>query len=207
MLSDIFRSVTDWLVGLIGSLGYFGIFILMVIESSFVPFPSEIILIPAGVLVSQGEMSFLLVFILGVLGSLVGALINYYLALKLGRRGVNRLIEKYGKVFFIDDKKLENSDKFFEKHGEITTFLGRLIPVIRQLISIPAGFSKMNLGKFCVYTSLGAGIWTLILIGLGYWFGENIELVEQNMGIVSAILLAFALFVVLIYLWIRKKSK
>jgi len=205
LLVDLFNGIVEGLVGLIDSLGYFGVFILMAIESSFVPFPSEVILIPAGVLVQRGEMSFLLVFIVGVLGSLAGALINYCLAFYLGRKGVERLIKKYGKIFLIDNEKLERSDNFFERHGEVTTFVGRLIPVIRQLISIPAGFSKMNVWKFSFYTALGAGIWTAILITLGYVFGDNMAVIEQNLSVISLVVMGFALIVVLVYLLVKRR--
>ena len=207
MVREIFNQVVEGLVGLIGSLDYLGIFLLMVIESSFIPFPSEVVLIPAGVLVQRGEMSFLLVLFAGIFGSLIGALINYYLALYLGRRAVNKLIDKYGKAFLLNREKLEKSDKYFERHGEITTFVGRLIPMIRQLISIPAGFSKMNLGRFAVYTSIGAGVWSLILIMIGYIYGENQALIQSNLRVVSSLLICFSLVVVLVYLLVKKKGK
>ena len=208
MAIEIFDSIANWLINIIDSLGYFGIFILMTIESSFIPFPSELVLIPAGVLVYRGEMSFWLVFLTGVLGSLVGALINYYLAFFLGRKGVNKLISKYGKVFFITEKSLEKSDKFFEEHGEITNFIGRLIPLVRQWISIPAGFSKMNLGKFCFYTILGAGIWNFLLVGLGYVFAENIAVIKENFNAINMLIITIVLVIVLIYLLIiRTKNK
>lgn len=179
----------------------------MTIESSFFPFPSEIILIPAGTLVAKGEMMFSLVFLAGLLGSITGALINFFLALFLGRGIIETIISKHGKKIFLTQKKLEKTDKYFEKHGEITTFIGRLIPVIRQLISLPAGFSKMNLAKFCIFTGLGAGIWTAILILLGYFFGNNLEWINKNINILSLILVLISLIVLIIYILTNKKYK
>ena len=207
MIKEILNNIFQYVLELSYSFGYFGIFILMTIESSFVPFPSEIVLIPAGILIAKGEMSFYLVFIFSLLGSLTGALVNYYLALYLGRPAVNKLILRYGKIFFIDKNSLLKSEVFFQKHGEITTFVGRLIPVIRQLISLPAGFSKMNMSKFLIYTTLGAGIWSLILIYIGIIFGNNIELVKQNLDIITYWILAICLIIILVYLLIKKRKK
>ena len=204
MLKDFVYSFSIKLVDIMSGLGYFGIFVLMAIESSFIPFPSEIVLIPAGFLVQQGKMNFLIVLFMAILGSLVGALFNYFIALKFGRNGIDKLINKYGKLFFIDNNKLNKSDEFFSKYGDITTFSGRLIPVIRQWISIPAGFSKMPLNKFCIYTSLGAGIWSFILIYLGYLFGENLNIINKNLNIISWILIFLVAIIFLVYFLKRK---
>ena len=204
---EFFYQIIQGLLDLISRLGYFGIFIGMTIESSFFPFPSEIILIPAGALVASGEMAFAPVFIAGLLGSLAGALINFFLAFYLGRRTINFLIAKYGKAFFLNERKLEKSDNYFKKHGEITTFIGRLIPVVRQLISLPAGFSKMNIFKFSLFTSLGAGIWVFILIYLGYLFGNNSELIKANMNLILLTILLLSAIILLIYLIVRRKRK
>jgi len=206
MVVELYNAVLDVLLNLASSLGYVGIFLLMAVESSFIPFPSELVLIPAGVLVQKGEMSFAIVLVAGVLGSIVGALINYSLALYLGRGTVNKLISKYGKAFFISRKSVKKSEKYFEKHGEITTFVGRLIPGIRQVISLPAGFAKMRLGKFVLYTGLGAGVWSFILIYLGFLFGNNMALIEENLRFITLIVIAFLLIFVLVYT-LKKLSK
>jgi len=208
MLSEVLKSFASWLVSLIGYSGYAGIFILMAVESSFIPFPSEIVMIPAGWLVATGQMSFILALIAGVLGSLVGALFNYYLAFHLGRKAVKKLVSGYGKLFFIDENSIEKSERFFEKHGHITTFVGRLIPVVRQLISLPAGFAKMSLAKFCIYTAAGAGIWSLILLWLGYSFGNNQALIEQNLNLITWLVVAAVAAIIFVYaLCIRNKKR
>lgn len=206
MFVEFYHSAVEFLLNLTDSLGYVGIFLLMTLESSFIPFPSEIILIPAGALVQRGEMLFSLVLIAGILGSLAGALINYAIALHFGRRVIDGLMKRYGKIFLIGEESLEKSEKYFDKHGEITTFIGRLIPVIRQLISLPAGFAKMNLIKFSFYTALGAGIWSLILIYLGYLFGGNVEVIGQNLDIITMGILTVSLVVILIYILVKKKK-
>lgn len=202
----LFEQAVNLVVNVINSLGYLGIFIGMTIESSFIPFPSEVIMIPAGILAYQGKMSLILAFSAGLAGSLAGALINYYIALHVGRRIINHLVFKYGRFLLITNDSLSKSEKYFEKHGEITTFVGRLIPAVRQLISLPAGFAKMNMTKFCIYTCLGAGIWIALLLGFGYFFGA---LTPAGKFIITLILLAIALLVILIYLTyqIKKRKK
>ncbi|MEM4625251.1 MAG: DedA family protein [Candidatus Pacearchaeota archaeon] len=207
MLENLIQSLISLLVNSISSLGYIGILTLMAIESSFIPFPSEIILIPAGVSIARGEMNFWIVLLMSLLGSLIGALFNYYIALNLGRKTTEKLILKYGKVLFIKKESLTKADDYFEKHGEITTFIGRLIPVIRQLISLPAGFSRMNLIKFCFYTLLGAGIWSLILIFLGYFYGNNEQIINKNLPIITLITIILSCITVIIYWYIKERKR
>jgi membrane protein DedA with SNARE-associated domain len=179
----------------------------MTIESSFFPFPSEVILIPAGALIAQGKMTIGAVFIAGLLGSLTGALINFFLAMYLGRTTIDFLVSKYKRILFLNKEKIKQSDDYFRKHGEITTFVGRFIPVIRQLISLPAGFSRMNLFKFCLFTSLGAGAWVAILIYLGILFGNNATLIQENLHIITAIVLLLMGIVGILYILLNRKLK
>ncbi|RBQ28922.1 DedA family protein [Aliarcobacter vitoriensis] len=200
MLSEII----SFIVQTVGSLGYIGIFIMMFIESSFIiPFPSEVVMIPAGYLAYKGEMSMLLVVLSGILGSLAGALFNYYLAIKLGRK----LLVKYGNYVFIKEETLEKIEQFFKEHGHISTFFGRLIPVVRQYISLPAGLAQMNLAKFTFYTTLGAGLWMIVLAYLGYFLGDNEELLKEYLHLIIIVILVSIVIFSYIYYKITKKRK
>lgn len=160
-------DIINFIVNTVGELGYIGIFFMMFLESSFFPFPSEVVMIPAGYLAYKGDMNIYIAIFMGILGSLAGALFNYILALKFGRAFVLR----FGKYFFFNENAMQSMEIFFKKHGEISTFVGRLIPAVRQYISLPAGLAKMNIAKFSFYTSFGAGIWVIILTIIGYYVG------------------------------------
>ncbi len=201
----------ETILQIFSDMGYGGILFLMTIESSFIPFPSEIIIPPAAYLASQGEMNVYLVVFFGILGSLLGAIINYYLAMWLGRATVYSLTErKLAKFVLINSAKVKKAEDFFLRHGSISTFFGRLIPVIRQLISLPAGFSKMDLKKFIFFTSLGSGIWVVILALLGYFFGVNQELIleySKQFRDISLTIVALAVIAVIVVVVIKKKRK
>ncbi|MDD2541407.1 MAG: DedA family protein [Desulfuromonadaceae bacterium] len=167
------HTLVTWLVDTIGAMGYPGIFLLMVMESSIIPVPSELVMPPAGYLAYLGKMNLSVAILCGTFGSLIGAYINYYVSHYLGRP----LILKYGKYVLIPPDKFERVERFFLQHGEISTFIGRLLPVIRHLISIPAGVAGMNHFKFTLYTLLGAGLWCTILTLIGYVIGENQQLI------------------------------
>ena len=198
MLHEIAQTIVQY----IGDMGYWGIFLLMFLESTFFPFPSEIIMIPAGYLAYQGEMNVSLVVLIGILGSLLGALFNYYLAMHFGRK----FILKYGKYFFIKEETLDKLEVFFIRHGELSTFNGRLIPGIRQLISLPAGLAKMNIARFSLYSALGAGIWVVVLVALGYLLGSNEALISEYLHTATIIALICVVFITLFYI-IRNKRK
>lgn len=174
MLETI-ASHLDSIAALAPTWGLLLVFIFMAIESSFIPFPSEVVMIPAGFLAARGELGFeatialALSIAVGVFGSLIGAYVNYFLALWVGKP----FLDKYGKYFFVKREPLDRACEVFNRYGAATTFICRLVPVIRQLISIPAGISKMKLSSFTLFTSLGAGIWTTILALIGYAIGKS----------------------------------
>ena len=158
-----------WLLDRFRDMGYPGIIVLMAIESSIFPLPSELVMPPAGYLAAKGEMSFALAVACGVLGSILGALANYGLALWLGRAFVRKL----GRYVFVSERSLDRSERFFADHGEISTFLARLLPVVRHLISLPAGLARMPLPRFVLFTGLGAAIWCTILTWIGWFIGKK----------------------------------
>ena len=194
-------SIINFIVETVSSLGYFGIFIMMFLESSFFPFPSEVVMIPAGYLASKGEMNIYLVLLFGILGSLAGALFNYYFAIKLGRA----FLLRYGKYILVSEETILKMEEFFKNHGHISTFSGRLIPGVRQYISLPAGLARMNIFVFSLYTSLGAGIWVLILTILGYFLGNNQALVKEYLHIIIIVILI--LLAIFAYFYYRRVKK
>ncbi len=159
---------------------YLFVFVFMMIESSFIPFPSEVVVPPAAYLActnagAGADMNIYLVVVVATLGALAGAFINYYIALWVGRPVVYRFADtRFAHACLIDRAKVQKAEDYFDRHGAISTFIGRLIPAIRQLISIPAGISKMNVGKFALFTALGAGVWNIILAFLGYWLSLHV---------------------------------
>lgn len=200
--------------GALEHLNYFWIIFFMTIESSFIPFPSEVVMIPAAYMAAaEGEMNVPMIILCGTLGALFGALINYYLAYYLGRPIVYKFANsRFGHMCLIDQEKVEKSETFFYKHGVISTLIGRMIPAIRQLISIPAGLSKMNIWKFILYTCLGAGAWNAILVGIGLAFHtqvskdvliETISHYSHIIGII-AIILVVAIIAFFIYQGTKK---
>jgi membrane protein DedA with SNARE-associated domain len=203
MLTSFFQ----WLAESVLALGYPGIVVLMAIESSVLPLPSELVMPPAGYLVSQGHMNAALAIAAGTLGSVLGALLNYLLAVTVGEP----VLRRYGKFVLVSERSLDRTEAFFRRHGEISTFLGRLLPVIRHLISIPAGMSRMALGRFVAFTALGAGLWCGILTYLGWLIGRHGGDVARAIGpYVHRTLLYYvlpaALVIVAVYVWWRRRG-
>lgn len=189
--SFILLSITDYLNAawffdwFVNNASYLFVFVFMVIESSFIPFPSEVVVPPAAYLAMQkGDMNIFLVVLAATAGALVGALVNYVLSPLIGRPIVYAFANsRFGHACLINQEKVEKAEKYFDNHGAASTFFGRLIPAVRQLISIPAGIAKMNIWVFMLFTSLGALIWNCVLAGLGWWLSRHVSLDELYVSV------------------------
>ena len=198
----------DWLLRTLLDLGYPGIVALMAMESSILPVPSELVMPPAGYWAAKGQMSFPVALACGVLGSIIGALVNYYGAQFIGRP----LIQRYGRYVLLTERSLLRSERFFAQHGEISTLIGRLFPVIRHLISIPAGLHRMSLPKFVLYTAAGASVWCAILTWIGFFLGQHegvLRSEEIHRYVTRAMLLLIPLTLIGIWVYVisRRRTK
>jgi len=196
----------DGLLQTLLAIGYPGIIALMAMESSILPVPSELVMTPAGYWAAKGQMSFPVVLLCGVLGSIIGALANYYGAQWIGRP----LIQRYSKYVLLSEKNLLRSERFFAEHGEISTLIGRLFPVVRHLVSIPAGLHRMPLPKFILYTGVGAAIWCTILTWIGYFLGQHeaaLRSEEIHRYVTWALLILIPLTVVVIWIYILRRRR
>lgn len=199
-------------------LNYWTITLLMTIESSFIPFPSEIVVPPAAYhAAANGELNIALIIFFATLGACFGALINYYLALWIGKPIVYKFADsRIGHILLLDVKKIQQAEDYFNKHGAVSTFVGRLIPAIRQLISIPAGLAKMKIHTFLAFTALGAGIWNTVLAALGYYLERIVpeeELIStvteysHEIGYTIVAIVAVVLTVIIVRNKIKKKKQ
>lgn len=173
MLAETFQPFIDWYMS---NINYVTITALMAVESSFIPLPSELILPPAAYLAAKGELDLSLIILFSTIGCVIGALFNYVLSFYLGRKIVYALADsRWARIFFINRQKVENAEQYFLKNGSSSTFIGRLLPGIRHLISIPAGLSKMNLKKFIFFTAIGSALWNAILTLMSYFLIDKWE--------------------------------
>ncbi len=193
------------------NMNYLTITALMTVESSFIPFPSEVVIPPAAYIASNNDpeinknnLNIFLVVVFGTMGAIIGALINYFLALWLGRPIIHKFADsKMGHLFLLSSEKITKAENYFNEHGKISTFIGRLIPGIRQLISIPAGLAKMNIASFVTYTALGAVIWNAVLALLGYIAHGQADLINQYSHEIGYIIMALVILIIL-YFVIKK---
>ncbi len=214
MLHQFFNSIINWYMS---SLNYGTITLLMAIESSFIPLPSELVIPPAAFKAAQGDMNIVLIIVFSTIGCVIGACFNYMLSVTLGRKIIYAFAKtRMARFFFIKPESIEKSEKYFLRHGRSSTFIGRLVPGVRHLISIPAGLSRMNIGRFVLYTFIGSAIWNSILGLLSYFiclkFKNDLSKVNEQVQIyfkqISLVLLAigviFAFYLLVKYL--RKKE-
>lgn len=214
------KTIMEKLVGFcLEHLNYGTVTLFMAIESSFIPFPSEAVVPPAAwKAATSGDMNIVLVVIFATLGAILGALVNYYLALWLGRPIIYRFARsRFGHMCLIDEDKVKHAEEYFEKHGAVSTFFGRLVPAVRQLISIPAGLVRMKMSRFLLFTALGAGAWNIVLALLGYYMkyvpGMDSEeavmaAVKEHSGTIGMVFVVLAVLVVgfIIYKGLKKKK-
>lgn len=213
-MEDIIVNLSQ---GALDNLNYGWIILFMAIESSFIPFPSEVVIIPAAYMAAEeGQMSYFMIVLCGTLGALIGAFINYGLSYWLGRPIVYAFANsRFGHICLIDQEKVEKAEAYFDQHGSISTLIGRMIPAIRQLISIPAGLAKMNIVNFAIFTSLGAALWNLILVVIGYVCHTQVDkttligTISHYSHIIGYTAIALCLFILafLIYQGVKNPQK
>ena len=191
----------EWLVAMVAQMGIIGVFIMTFLESTFLPIPSEIVMIPAGYLIHQGVFKWYVVWPVSIVGTIGGSYFNYLIAQYLGRT----LFLRYGKYFLMTPEKLTKLEVFFTNHGAFSTFIGRLIPGVRHFISFPAGLAKMNLRVFVLFTGLGGALWMGILLVLGYHIGANKELLLHYMLEIKGGIALFIVLLTVAYVWHHKR--
>lgn len=202
-MHQIVAWISDTALNLVNTMGLWGIWIGMILESACIPIPSEVIMLSGGLLVAQGTLTFTEVVAVGVLGNLIGSIIAFY----VGAVGGRRLLEKYGKYIFFNARHLEQSQRWFDRYGESTVFFTRMLPFIRTFISLPAGIAGMKAWRFVLFTFLGSLPWNMALVYLGYRLGDNWSIVETYLRPVSYIICATVVLLLIVWLVRRKKER
>lgn len=202
LLSDL----TNWAKDFVESAGYIGVFLMIVMENVFPPIPSEAILPLAGFLAGEGRFWLPAVIVAATLGAVVGALILYYVAYAFGDRRLRWLINRYGKWFAVGEKDLDTANDWFDRHGAKAVLFCRMVPIVRSLVSLPAGMRRMPLGPFMLYTAIGSGIWNSILIIAGWWLGDNWEDVSHLVDYLDYPMYALIVLAVGWFIWKKKFS-
>ncbi|MBL8130065.1 MAG: DedA family protein [Elusimicrobia bacterium] len=203
----MFDWLATWVTNVIETLGYPGLTILVALENLFPPIPSEVILPLAGFLTGQGRFSFALVLISSTLGSLIGALVLYAIGVGLGRGGIRRLFEKYGYLALLTPEDLTRAEDWFDRWGPVAVFTGRLVPVVRSLVSIPAGYRRMPLVQFIPLTVFGSLLWNGALVSLGWAFGENWHAIEKYVGWLQYVVIAVVALLLIRFVWSRLRQR
>jgi membrane protein DedA with SNARE-associated domain len=199
----VLDAIINYILHVVDSLGYLGIFLMTVIEGTLIPIPNEITMIPAGYLVATGRMHMFGVLTAGILGNLVGGIITYYIAYHYGRD----LFTKFGKYFFISDEKLHKVEEYFKKHGSISIALGRIMPGLKHFISFPAGLAKMDIKLFIIFTILGGGTWLVMLVLLGYFLGDNAAALGDYLNKMQWVIIIGIIAVIGLYIFYSKRRQ
>jgi len=198
--------IGSWIIHFISTLGYFGVFILMTLESACIPIPSEVTMPFSGSLIASGRFDFWILVIVGTAGNLIGSLLAYWLG-KWGQEAVVRkVIVKYGKYLLISEHEYDRSERWFRNHGELMVFASRILPVLRTFISLPAGVAKMNLTRFIIYTTVGSLIWSFILTKIGVTLGANWQSLEGIFRKFDVVIVVSCVAVVVWYVWHKLKK-
>lgn len=199
--------MTDWIISIMEQLGYFGIALLMFLDNVFPPIPSEVIMPSAGFAASKGQLLLSGVIIAGSFGSLLAAALLYWVGRKIPNQSIFNWVDSYGKYLFIKSEDVKKALDWFEKYGHRVVFFGRMVPAVRSLISIPAGMSHMPFWKFMLYSSVGTIIWTTFLACVGYYFGNNIELMQQIFSRVGYVIIVIVLILVAYFFYKKSKAR
>ena len=199
--------MTDWIISIMEQLGYFGIALLMFLDNVFPPIPSEVIMPSAGFAASKGQLLLSGVIIAGSIGSLVAAALLYWVGRKIPNQNIFNWVDRYGKYLFIKSEDVKKALDWFEKYGHRVVFFGRMVPAVRSLISIPAGMSHMPFWKFMLYSSVGTIIWTTFLACVGYYFGNNLELMQQIFSRVGYVIITIVLILVAYFFYKKSKAR
>lgn len=197
--------IGSWIIHFISTLGYFGVFILMTLESACIPIPSEVTMPFSGSLIASGQFNFWILVIVGTIGNLVGSLLAYWLGAWGQEAVVRKVIVKYGKYLLISEHEYDRSERWFRNHGELMVFGSRVLPVIRTFISLPAGVAKMNLPRFIIYTTVGSFIWSYILTKIGVTLGDNWKSLEGYFRKFDVVIVVACVLVVIWYVWHKLK--
>jgi membrane protein DedA with SNARE-associated domain len=203
----VFDSIAEWVTRVIEALGYPGLTILVALENIFPPIPSEVILPLAGFLTGQGRFSFALVLVATTLGSLLGALLLYGIGAAFGQHRIRKLVEKYGHWALLTPDDLTKAEQWFDRYGAIAVFTGRLAPIVRSLVSIPAGVRRMPLGQFLLLTGAGSALWNGTLVAFGWVLGENWHSIERYIGWLQYLVIAVVAILVVRFIWQRLRAR
>lgn len=195
----------NWINGVMESMGYPGVALLMFLENIFPPIPSELIMPAAGFAANNGRLTLVGVIASGIIGSVAGQLPLYYIGRKFGLRRSKRLADRYGRWLMISSHSIERAHRRFHRHGSMTVFVCRVIPGLRSLISIPAGVAKMNLAVFLIWTTAGTAIWTSVLAALGLWLGRNYDRVSTYLGPISTGVLVLVILAAVVWAFRRRR--